>query len=211
MFSRPPHVNNEHSLSKPSQITVDCKSVNFLLNSLHRKSLVLSLYISSLVYDLRTQNLSFVSPISEQIGTTTMHFPEMQGGSVFSCKQLHSYEVYLKALEGTLKKLGFVCMAHMCLYKYQFFKPGWGRLHVPATTYSVNQVGGLHEPKGPSQKFNIASKRKFIAKGVGVKRLVHTFLTCLAIHLILRFCKSVNIQFQRTSGFLLEGATEKWS
>ncbi len=29
----PPHVNNEHSLSKPSQITVDCKSVHYLCMS----------------------------------------------------------------------------------------------------------------------------------------------------------------------------------
>ena len=34
-----------------------------------------------LVYDLRTQNLSFVAPIPEQTGTTTMHFPEVSGGT----------------------------------------------------------------------------------------------------------------------------------
>ncbi len=32
-----------------------------------------------IVYDLRTQNLNFVSPVPEQIGTTTMHFPEVSG------------------------------------------------------------------------------------------------------------------------------------
>ncbi len=36
-----------------------------------------------------------------------------------------------------------------------------------------------HPCKGPSQKFNVASKRKFIAKGGGgVKRHIHTFCTC---------------------------------
>ncbi len=29
-----------------------------------------------IVYNLRTQNFSFVAPIPEQIGTTTMHFPD---------------------------------------------------------------------------------------------------------------------------------------
>ncbi len=33
-----------------------------------------------LAYDLRSQNLSFVAPIPEQTGTTTMHFPEVSGG-----------------------------------------------------------------------------------------------------------------------------------
>ncbi len=34
-------------------------------------------YHKKIVYDLRTQNLSFVAPIPEQTGTTTMHFPEV--------------------------------------------------------------------------------------------------------------------------------------
>ncbi len=33
-----------------------------------------------LVYNLRTQKLKFVAPMPEQIGTTTMHFPEGSGG-----------------------------------------------------------------------------------------------------------------------------------
>ncbi len=36
---------------------------------------------SSIVYDLRTKNLSSVAPIPEQIGTTTMHVPEVPGGT----------------------------------------------------------------------------------------------------------------------------------
>ncbi len=34
---------------------------------------------SSLVYDLRTQYLNSVAPITQQIGTTTMHFLEVSG------------------------------------------------------------------------------------------------------------------------------------
>ncbi len=33
------------------------------------------------VYDLRAQNLRFVAPMPEQIGTTTLHFPEVSGGT----------------------------------------------------------------------------------------------------------------------------------
>ena len=33
----------------------------------------------TIVYGLRTQNLNFVAPIPEQLGTTTMHFPEVSG------------------------------------------------------------------------------------------------------------------------------------
>ena len=36
----------------------------------------------NIVYDLRTQNLSFVAPIPEQTGTTTMHFPEVSLGTL---------------------------------------------------------------------------------------------------------------------------------
>ncbi len=32
-----------------------------------------------IVYDLKTQNLNFVAPVPKQIGTTTMHFPEVPG------------------------------------------------------------------------------------------------------------------------------------
>ncbi len=39
-------------------------------------------HITDIVYDLRTQNLSFVAPIPEQPGVTTMHFPEVSGGTV---------------------------------------------------------------------------------------------------------------------------------
>ncbi len=42
---------------------------------IHRKK-----HFRMIVY-LRTQNLSFVAPIPEQIGTTTMHFPEVSGGT----------------------------------------------------------------------------------------------------------------------------------
>ncbi len=31
-----------------------------------------------LVYDLGTQNLNFVAPIPEQVGTTTMHFSDVR-------------------------------------------------------------------------------------------------------------------------------------
>ena len=34
-----------------------------------------------IVYDLRTQNLNFVAPIPEQTETTTVHFPEVSGGT----------------------------------------------------------------------------------------------------------------------------------
>ena len=34
---------------------------------------------SILVYQLRTQSLRFVAPMPEQIGTPTMHFPEVSG------------------------------------------------------------------------------------------------------------------------------------
>ena len=34
-----------------------------------------------MVYDLRTQNLRFVAPMPEQIGTTTVHFREASGGT----------------------------------------------------------------------------------------------------------------------------------
>ncbi len=34
-----------------------------------------------LVYDLGTQNLNFVAPIPEQVGTTKMHFSEVSGGT----------------------------------------------------------------------------------------------------------------------------------
>ena len=33
--------------------------------------------LNTKVYDLRTQSLNFVAPIPEQMGTTTMHFPEV--------------------------------------------------------------------------------------------------------------------------------------
>ena len=33
-----------------------------------------------IVYDLRAKNLNFVAPMPEQIGTPTMHFPEVSGG-----------------------------------------------------------------------------------------------------------------------------------
>ncbi len=32
-----------------------------------------------IVYDLRAQKLSFVAPIPEQIGTSTMHFSKVSG------------------------------------------------------------------------------------------------------------------------------------
>ncbi len=35
--------------------------------------------LRELVYDLRTQNMNFVAPILEQIGTKTMHFPVVSG------------------------------------------------------------------------------------------------------------------------------------
>ncbi len=38
------------------------------------------LLTNSIVYDLRTQNLNFVAPITEQTGTTTVHFPEVSAG-----------------------------------------------------------------------------------------------------------------------------------
>ncbi len=31
------------------------------------------------VYDLRAKNVKFVAPMPEQIGTPTMHFPEVSG------------------------------------------------------------------------------------------------------------------------------------
>ncbi len=37
--------------------------------------------IQVLVYDLRAQNLRFVAPMPEQIGTTAMHFLEVSGGT----------------------------------------------------------------------------------------------------------------------------------
>ena len=38
-----------------------------------------------IVYDLRAQNLRFVAPIPEQIGTPTMHFLELSGGQLGKC------------------------------------------------------------------------------------------------------------------------------
>ncbi len=35
-----------------------------------------------LVYQLRAQNLTFVTPMPEQVGTLTMHFPEVSGGTL---------------------------------------------------------------------------------------------------------------------------------
>ena len=35
----------------------------------------------TLVYRLRAQNLTFVAPMPDQAGTTTMHFSEVSGGT----------------------------------------------------------------------------------------------------------------------------------
>ena len=36
-----------------------------------------------LVRELRTQNLNFVAPMPEQIGTVTVHFHEVSGGTYY--------------------------------------------------------------------------------------------------------------------------------
>ena len=35
-----------------------------------------------IVYDLTAQNLRSIAPMPEQIGTPTMHFPELSGGTL---------------------------------------------------------------------------------------------------------------------------------
>ena len=37
---------------------------------------------STVVYDLRAQNLRFIALMPEQIGTPTMHFPQVSGGLI---------------------------------------------------------------------------------------------------------------------------------
>ncbi len=46
-----------------------------------RKSVCIYNNALHIVYDLSTQNLNFVAPIPEQVGTTTMHFSEVSGGT----------------------------------------------------------------------------------------------------------------------------------
>ncbi len=42
-------------------------------------------YLKIIVYDLGTQNLNFIAPIPEQVGTTTMHFSEVSGHIEMHC------------------------------------------------------------------------------------------------------------------------------
>ncbi len=48
------------------------------------------------VFDL-TQNLNFVEPTPEQIGTTTMHFPEVSDENTLNRKALTSFVMQDKA------------------------------------------------------------------------------------------------------------------
>ena len=42
---------------------------------------LLWMWLLLLVYDLRTQSLNFIAPTPEQVGTTTMHFSAVSGGT----------------------------------------------------------------------------------------------------------------------------------
>ncbi len=64
---------------------------HYFLRLLHEKNVLLRVYTQNIdglerrklshfiVYRLRTQNLRFVAPMPEQMGTPTMHFPEVSG------------------------------------------------------------------------------------------------------------------------------------
>ncbi len=47
----------------------------FLEHDTYKRQIIL------LVYKLRAQNLNFVVPMPEQIGTLTVHFPKVSGGT----------------------------------------------------------------------------------------------------------------------------------
>ncbi len=54
------------------------------------------IHTNIIVYRLRAQNLTVVAPMPEQVGTLTVHFPEVQNDFLSNCDKVQCSEKYFK-------------------------------------------------------------------------------------------------------------------
>ena len=70
--------------------------------------IIISIYFVVIVYCLRTKNFRFVAPMPEQVGTPTMHFPDVPGDT---CQKTLRKCIVVVAICSGMGATNFIFMA----------------------------------------------------------------------------------------------------